>query len=102
MKDCLPPCKTIFVAFTSSEKNLCDLRDIFCQKIPKGHTCFSQNAGWKVYWYQHPDNSSRENRNVGFKSLTAPPYNEELNAFEQDMHDMISNIKFRDINDSFR
>ena len=30
------------------------------------------------------------------------PYNEELNAFEQDMYDLISSIKFRDINDSFQ
>ena len=63
---------------------------------------FLRNARWRVYWYEHPDNGSKENRNFGFKSLTKPPYNEELNAFEQDMYDMISNIKFRNINDSFQ
>ena len=63
---------------------------------------FLRNVRWKVHWYENPDTSSKESRNFGFKSLTTPPYNEELNAFEQDMHDLISSIKFRDINDSFQ
>ena len=42
------------------------------------------------------------NDNFGFKSVKAPPKNEHLNAFENDMYDMVRNIEFENAKSSFQ
>ena len=42
------------------------------------------------------------NDNFGFKSVKTPPKNEHLNAFENDMYDMVRNIEFENAKSSFQ
>ena len=64
---------------------------------------FLRRVRWTAFWIDNPDlNANNENNNYGFKSLITPPYNDELCAFEQDMYDMISSLKFREIKDNFQ
>ena len=54
---------------------------------------------WKFYWFSTNNSSSSEeskSENFGFKSKNTPPTSNELEAFENDMLDMIRNIKFDD------
>ena len=42
------------------------------------------------------------NDNFGFESVKTPPKNEHLNAFENDMYDMVRNIEFENAKSSFQ
>ena len=39
--------------------------------------------------------------NFGFKPVLTPPKNEHLNAFEEDLYDLVRNIEFKRINTVF-
>lgn len=58
---------------------------------------------WKALFYNSDDNETRtnENRNYGFKSKKTPPQDELLKPFEEDLINLIRNIKFQPVNDSF-
>ena len=47
-------------------------------------------------------NNSRQFDNFGFKTSVTPPQNEYLNAFENDMYEMIRNIEFINVRNRFQ
>ena len=47
-------------------------------------------------------NDSRQFDNFGFKTSAAPPQNEYLNAFENDIYEMIRNIEFINVRNEFQ
>ena len=63
---------------------------------------FVRRLRWKTYQLRK---ENRENNSDQWKSLVAvilktvatPPQNEDLNAFENDMNDMIRNVEFTNI-----
>ena len=40
--------------------------------------------------------------NLGFNSVKTPPKNEHLNAFGNDLYDIVRNIEFKNIKSSFQ
>ena len=50
----------------------------------------------------HKNSESNEQLNNNFKSVKTPPKNEHLNAFENDLYDMVRNIEFKNVNSLFQ
>ena len=58
---------------------------------------------WKAHFHEKKGNCNddTETENYGFKSDYAPPQNENLNAFENDIYEMIRSVKFRPVHNAF-
>ena len=55
---------------------------------------FIKRIRWKAYLFENSNeiNETTTATNFGFKSVKAPPKNEHLNAFENDLYDLVRNI----------
>ena len=62
---------------------------------------FTQNLRWKVLFFLKPSNKSSKN-NYGFKSTKIPPPIPQLEAFEDDLINMVENIEFKNISNKFQ
>ena len=64
---------------------------------------FVRRLRWKAYhfWKENRENNSDQCENFGFKAVVTPPQNKDLNAFENDMYDMIKNVEFTNIRNEF-
>ena len=65
---------------------------------------FIKRIRWKAYFFDKPnkiDDAATVN-NFGFKSVLTPPKNEHLNAFEEDLYDLVRNIEFKRANTVFQ
>lgn len=63
---------------------------------------------WKVYHFENSRKNDDEkedegtiNHNFGFKSNKCPPKNESLNAFENDLYEMVRSIEFKNSHNEF-
>ena len=60
---------------------------------------------WKAYFFENPgENASSDESDTGkygLKSKQAPPPNERLNQFEDDLYEMVRSIQFRPVGNSF-
>ena len=65
---------------------------------------FVQRMHWKAHFFEsyNDENSQVTTSNFGFKSQATPPQNKHLNAFEDDMYEMIRSIEFRNSSDEFQ
>ena len=69
---------------------------------------FIKRIRWKAYFFELNNNGSSQNdqysssSNFGFKSQTTPPQNNHLNAFENDMYEMVRSIEFRHSSNEFQ
>ena len=59
---------------------------------------------WKAYFFENSNeiNETTTATNFGFKSVESPPKYEYLNAFENDLYDLLRNIEFKRINTAFQ
>ena len=66
---------------------------------------FIRRLRWKAYHFcqsnSQPVNESA-NGYFGFKTLTTPPPNEHLNAFENDLYDLIQKVEFTNVQNTFQ
>ena len=64
---------------------------------------FVRRLRWKAYPFckENRENNSDQCKNFGFKTVVTPPQNKDLNAFENDMYDMIRNVEFTNIRNEF-
>ena len=65
---------------------------------------FIKRIRWKAYFFEKPneiDDATTVN-NFGFKSILTPPKNDHLNAFEEDLYDLVRNIEFKRANTVFK
>ena len=69
---------------------------------------FIKRIRWKAYFFELNNNGSSQNdpysrsSNFGFKSQTTPPQNNHLNAFENDMYEMVRSTEFRHSSNEFQ
>ena len=52
---------------------------------------FVRRLRWKAYHFCKENRTNDQCKNFGLKTVVTPPQNEDLNAFENDMYDMIRN-----------
>ena len=58
---------------------------------------FLKRLRWKAFFFDNPsENSGDRKQNFRFKSEKCPSQNKEILHFENDMYEMISNLKFKD------
>ena len=64
---------------------------------------FVRRLRWETYQFrkENRENNSDQFKSFGFKTVATPPQNEDLNAFENDMNDMIRNVEFTNIRNEF-
>ena len=55
---------------------------------------FIANVKWRCFHFQNPTNSNRK-ETFGFKTTSPPPSIFELKQFEQELYDIVKNIKFK-------
>ena len=65
---------------------------------------FIRRLRWKVHHFckDNGQNDSRQSDNFGFKTSATPQQNEYLNAFENDMYEMIRNTEFISVRNEFQ
>ena len=57
---------------------------------------------WRAFFFLNPDKATSRKETYGFKSSKPTPFIPELKAFEDDMYDMISNIKTKPVKSNFQ
>ena len=57
---------------------------------------FLKRLRWKAFFFDNPENSGDKKQNFRFKSEKCPSQNKEILHFENDMYEMIRNLKFKD------
>ena len=62
---------------------------------------FIRRLRWKAYYFLNGTESTA-NESYGFKSRNSPPQISELQPFEEDMAQLIQNIKFNDTKSNFQ
>ena len=62
---------------------------------------FVNRIRWKMFYIQNP-NLSKSKETYGFKSNNSPPQCKELKPFEDDLFEMISNIKYKPVKTQFQ
>ena len=74
-------------------------KSAYLKSVISRTTEFIQRMRWKAYYFTKPkeqsdDNASRPIESFGFKTTRSAPDNEHLNAFEDDLVNLISNLEF--------
>ena len=64
---------------------------------------FVRRLRWKAYHFckEHKENNSNQCKNFGLETVVTPPQNEDLNAFENNIYDIIRNVEFTNIRNEF-
>ena len=55
---------------------------------------------WKAHFFLHEPNATEQYK-FGLKSKNLPPVIDEMKSFEDDVIELIENIKFRKVTDTF-
>ena len=67
---------------------------------------FVRRLRWKAFFFLRGDSRTETDFNhkesYGFNSAKSPPYVEELKPFEDDLIELIENLKFRHVHDAFQ
>ena len=68
---------------------------------------FIRRLRWKAFWYDRKQNKTSNDDdevpiNYYFKTSNTPPTNIHLKAFEDELYEMIRNIEFTHVHDSFQ
>ena len=64
---------------------------------------FIKRIRWKAFFFDKNSESNKQlNINFGLRSLKTPRKNEHLNAFENDLYNMVRNIEFKNAKSSFQ
>ena len=57
---------------------------------------------WKSYFFHNPSASNQQTSNFGLKSRKSPSHVYDLKPLENDLLEMLENIKFRHVSNSFQ
>ena len=88
-----------------SEKNIPGPpQDSFLKCLISKTGNFINRIRWKAFFFDQTDETSRDEvqNKFGFKTENSPPSNTALSNFESDLYDLISQIKFRKIDNDFQ
>ena len=61
-----------------------------------------RNLRWKVFFYLNPSQKGTKKESFGFKSTSNPPFMKEIKPFEDDMFELVHNIKFKLFTNGFQ
>ena len=61
-----------------------------------------RNLRWKVFFYLNPSQKGTKKESFGFKSTSNPPFMKEIKPFEDDMFELVHNIKFKPFTNGFQ
>ena len=88
--------------FNYSMKNIPNYGKLQYQKALVNKTeHFIKRLRWKLFFIQNPLGQS-EMQNFGFNTTKAPPQIKELKAFEEELFELIRNIKFKPFYNTFQ
>ena len=73
-----------------SQQNL--IKTMICQ-IEK----FIRRLRWKAFFFDQQNHTAAKNETYGFKSENAPPQHKDLNAFENDLYELVKSIQFKKV-----
>eukprot|EP00795_Rhopilema_esculentum_P011087 gene11087-biopygen13455 len=93
--------------FNYSMKNiLIPPRNSYIKKLIEKTESVIKRMRWKAFFHKKPKEDDQQtedqNKTFGFKSRKCPPQNEDLDAFESDLLNMIKHIQFRKTHDQFQ
>lgn len=63
---------------------------------------FLRNCRWAVFFFLNPSSKSEVKKTYGFKSPNNPPPMEETREFENDIYNLINNIKYKPWHNTFQ
>ena len=74
----------------------------FMKRLLEKTENFLRRVRWKALFFEKPELKGDLLETYNFKSTKAPPQMEHLNAFENDVYDLVSNIEFTGHRSSFQ
>ena len=72
------------------------------KQLVKATEKFMRNLRWKVFFFLNPTQKGVKKESFGFKSSNNPPFMKEIKPFEDDMFDLVHNIKFKPFTNEFQ
>ena len=89
--------------FNYSTKNIpVHGKDLYIKTLISKSETFVKNIRWRAFFYLNPDLRMDHKETYGFISTKPPPIIPELKEFENDLVDLIQNIKFRHVPNHFQ
>ena len=76
--------------------------DLYIKTLISKSETFVKNIRWRTFFYLNPDLRMDHKETYGFISTEPPPIIPELKEFENDLVDLIQNIKFRHVPNHFQ
>ena len=77
-------------------------KDLHIKTLISKSETFVKNIRWRAFFYLNPDLRMDHKETYGFISTKLPPIIPELKEFENDLVDLIQNIKFRHAPNDFQ
>ena len=75
---------------------------IYLQMFINSMEKFSRNLDWRAHFFLNPPSKTTHKENFGFKSLAPSPYVKELKHFKEGLVNIVKDIKFENIHNSFQ
>ncbi|GFR95821.1 hypothetical protein ElyMa_002704600 [Elysia marginata] len=70
-------------------------KDLYTKTLISKTETFVKNLRWRAFSFLNPDIKCREKETYGFNSSNPPPAIQELKEFENELTELMSNIKFK-------
>ena len=70
-------------------------KDLYIKTLISKSETFVKNIRWTAFFYLNPDLRMDQKEAYGFISTEPPPIIQEIKEFENDLVDLIQNIKLR-------
>ena len=77
-------------------------KDLYLKTLISKSETFVKNMRWRAFFYLNPNLRMEHKETYGFISSKPPPILKELKEFENDLADLIQNIKFKDVPNHFQ
>jgi len=96
------------IRFNYSMKNIpIPTRNTYLKSLIEKVESVIKRMRWKAFFYEKSTDKKDQqnddsNNKFGLKSRKCPPQNEDLDKFEEDLLEMVKNIKFRETYDEFQ
>ena len=92
------------VNFNYSLKNIpLPNKDTYWKNLIHKLETFIKRIRRKAFFFENKNECTSEiTTNFGFKSVKAPPKNNQLNQFESDFYGIVRNIKFKKVTSNFQ
>ena len=77
-------------------------KDLYIKTLISKSEISVKNIRWRAFFYVNPDLKMDQKKTYGFISTKSPPIIQELKEFENDLVDLIQNIKFKHVPNHFQ